>query len=300
MISKFVYLILGTLGLIYLSGCNNAYVSNLSTNYDTEIDSLKISFKLNGSNSKRYNVKMAIVNNLNRKEVLLSSKSILPSPNYLKPKNYTFSIKAEQFDFSKNIYSIKLLPTIARKISDVKLEQAPKDYKYKIITNLGLLRYGQAGPNYEDFSIYYKPSLTAGYFQKDYGFSIGYSRGTDYLSRNIFLTDRKIYNLGVHKKLYENIFLGLSLGISTLEYQGYKYDGLNQLYLATISKEIYNESGISLTYIKNKINLQLNFSGLSLGYTNYFKDQEIGKNLKFFVHPSINLGIGYNFGFKSI
>jgi hypothetical protein len=114
---------------------------------------------------------------------------------------------------------------------------------------------------------------------------------------NISLTDRKIYNIGVHKKLFENLFLGLNFGMSTLDYVLYKYDGFGQRYLSVDSKQIYNESGISVTYIKNKINFQLNVSGLSLGYTDYYNDLVIGQKLKFFVHPSVSLGVGYNFGF---
>ncbi len=319
MISKSVYLILGILGLIYLTGCNNAFVTNLSTNYDTDVDSLKISFKLNGSNSKRYNVKMSIINNLTGKEELLNSKSILPSPNYLKPKNYNFSVKAEQFDLSKNIYSIKLSPTIARKISDIKLEQTPKEYKFKILANLGFVGYELLRePDGETIPFYIMPSLTLGYFNKTYGFTVGSAvRGRSYIGyfmkalsdgyTGIILDNRRFYSIGAHKKVSSNLFFGINLGVSTLDYIFYnhsnpwQYGTYGPNYWAiddiNINQEIYNESGISVTYIKNKINFQLNVSGLSLGYTDYYNDLVIGQKLKFFVHPSVSLGVGYNFGF---
>jgi hypothetical protein len=308
-------------------GCNTPRVVNVSTNSDLEKPQiLNISFELEGDIRKNYDVKMSIIDNVTKREEIISDNEISPIPKNLTPSNlnyrFNYVYNSKKFDFTKNIYSIKLIP--------VKSNSIVLSNQYKFILNIGTILdekpnvyYKRNGNNYRTRKLMWereeyrfitpftiglglisknkKHIYSVNYIQKPFfSDSVSEESPSSYYGYSNYINDRDFICLGVGEQVFDNFYMGINLGISTFNRTLLveKYEGSNlEEKIEMRARASSVEAGFFASYIYKNFNCQLNLSGFTWSDGGNIFKREINPSVgnKFYIYPTISFGIGYNF-----
>ncbi|WP_395786234.1 hypothetical protein [Aquirufa sp.] len=306
------------MSFLLIVGCNAPRIINLSTDSDIEDPkTLNISFGLKGELTKKYDVKMSIVNNLTKKEELVPNNEISPLPNNLLDsqinQTYKFIFKSNKYDFSNNIYSLKLIPSISKNYTPLSIQRI-------FFLNLGLYLHDQKAKERAQLLPHFSLGLlsenkkhiySATFMRKPTIIEYVYSPSNffeTYDFKSLYADQRGLSSLGYSRKVYNNTYLGINLGFSVFNESYYQ---MGQVVVIPDNVKFINsfsggsqgirsniEIGFNATYILKNFNCILNFSGFSYSqrgeyFASYISPREEWK--KFFFYPTLSFGLGYNF-----